>query len=71
MTGNTIAGPNPTVTQVAPVAANNGSETTNPPISPLQSPNKGIRAAWQCALETIRQRNIAARNNGGQRVPLA
>jgi hypothetical protein len=68
---NAIAQPDPTVAQVAPVSATNGSETTNPPATPLQSPNKGIRAAWQCALETIRQRNIAARNNGGQRVPLA
>lgn len=68
---NTITDKNPNVTQMAQPAPTNAGDLTNPPASPLQSPDPTIRAAWQCALETIRQRNIAARSNGGQRVPLA
>ena len=56
---NTIAQPDPTVTQVAPVSRRTAVRL------PIRRPHrcnhrtKKSERAWQCALGTIRQRNIA------------
>jgi hypothetical protein len=70
MTDDTINEPYPTVEQF-PAAPRVTGPMVIPPSSPLLSPNKSVRQAWQSALAIIRKKNIAARNNGGKRVPLA
>jgi len=61
MTDDTITDRNPTVEQVAPVSPTNAGDLTNPPKSPLQSPDPKIRQAWQIALWRIRAKNRAGR----------
>jgi len=46
----------PATPTVAPIGT-----VTNPPRTPLQSPDPKIRAAWQAALFNIRQKNRAGR----------
>ena len=54
-----ITDKNPSVEQVAPVAAKDAGELTNPPRSPLQSPDPKIRRAWQVALFNMRKHRLA------------
>jgi hypothetical protein len=61
MTDDTITQPDPTLTQVASVTPTNAGELTNPPKSPLKSPDPKIRQAWQTALWRMRQKNAAGR----------
>ena len=58
---DTITQPDPKIEVVAPVAATNAGELTNPPRSPLQSPDPIIRRAWQLALWRSRAKNRAGR----------
>ena len=46
------------------------AKVENPADTPLQSTNPTKRRLWQWALWNIRQKNIAAQSNNGQRVPL-
>lgn len=66
---NPLTGPIPTTEEFPAVPPVNGPMAI--PSSPLLSQDRGVRAAWQAALYTIRKRNKAARNNGGVRPPLA
>jgi len=61
MTDATIAQPDPKVEQIATPAPTNAGDLTNPPRSPLQSPDPKIRQAWQVALWRMRQKNAAGR----------